>query len=222
MNTSNHLSGQKILVTGASGFIGSHLCSHLCNKSAEVHAISRSSQTSTSSVNWWYGDAKDFSTIDNIIRQIKPDVIYHLASNVTGSRAMEYILPTLHSNLVSTVNLLTTATEIGCKRIVLAGSLEEPEPDQFSTVPSSPYAAAKWASSIYAPEQHHRRRGAERLVAQPAALGLVRGRSHASTAFILAAFCRISATRPLFLEPNSTVLRVAAMNFATASGFFAT
>ena len=151
MQTSTHLSRQKILVTGASGFIGSHLCSHLCKESAEVYAVSRSSpSTSTNSINWCYGDVEDFSTVNNIVCQIKPDVIYHLASNVTGSRAIENVLPTLRGNLVSTVNLLTAATEIGCKRIVLAGSLEEPEPDQILTVPSSPYAAAKWASSTYA------------------------------------------------------------------------
>ena len=41
-------------------------------------------------------------------------------------------------------------TESGCDRIVLAGSLEEPELDRGTTVtPSSPYAAAKWASSAY-------------------------------------------------------------------------
>ncbi len=41
-------------------------------------------------------------------------------------------------------------TEIGCHRIVLAGSLEEPDLDQGSGPPSSPYAAAKWASNAYA------------------------------------------------------------------------
>lgn len=155
MMPSTHLSIQKILVTGASGFIGSHLCRHLCNESVEVHAVSRSSQsTNKSSIKWWHGDLEDRSTVHNIVHQIKPDIIYHLASNVTGSRAIEHVLPTLHSNFVSTVNLLTVATETGCNRIVLAGSLEEPELGQLPTVPSSPYAAAKWASSTYAKMFH--------------------------------------------------------------------
>jgi nucleoside-diphosphate-sugar epimerase len=57
------------------------------------------------------------------------------------------VLPTFHDNLTTTVNLLTVATEIGCERIILAGSLEEQDPD---AVPSSPYAAAKFAASSYA------------------------------------------------------------------------
>jgi UDP-glucose 4-epimerase len=44
---------------------------------------------------------------------------------------------------VSTVNLLTIASEIGCHRIILTGSLDEPESDGGETVPCSPYAAAK-------------------------------------------------------------------------------
>ncbi len=60
------------------------------------------------------------------------------------------ILPTFHSNLASTVNLLTMAAETGCRRVVLTGSLAEPDPKNGELFPSAPYAAAKWASSGYA------------------------------------------------------------------------
>jgi nucleoside-diphosphate-sugar epimerase len=53
-------------------------------------------------------------------------------------------------NVVTTVNLLTTATELGVDRIVLVGSLEEPGRGELATVPSSPYAASKWAAGDYA------------------------------------------------------------------------
>lgn len=150
MQLQNHSLGQKVLVTGASGFIGNHLCKCLSAKEAEVHGISRTPHTTKSNfVHWWQGDLEDISNVRTIVRTIKPDIIYHLASNVTGSRAIDCVLPTLHSNLVSTVNLLTASTEIGCRRIVLAGSLEEPDTDQGSITPSSPYAATKWASSAY-------------------------------------------------------------------------
>jgi UDP-glucose 4-epimerase len=145
----NNLSGKKVLVTGASGFIGSHLCKCLSERSAQVFGISRSAHPTTADIHWWQGDLVDMSSIRSIIRQIKPDIVYHLASNVTGSRSIDCVLPTLHSNFVSTVNLLTAITEIGCDRIVLAGSLEEPEIDRGLIVPSSPYAAAKWASNAY-------------------------------------------------------------------------
>jgi nucleoside-diphosphate-sugar epimerase len=45
---------------------------------------------------------------------------------------------------------MAAASEIGCRRIVLTNSLEEPDPGDPAAVPSSPYAAAKWASSGYA------------------------------------------------------------------------
>jgi len=49
---------------------------------------------------------------------------------------------------VSTVNLLTVAANIGCRRIVLLASLEEPEPGHTDAAPA-PYAAAKWTSGTY-------------------------------------------------------------------------
>ncbi len=145
------MSGRKVLVTGAGGFIGSHLCRMLCNSGAEVHGIYRKTQPKDETdIHWWQSNLIDSALIRHLLSRIKPDIIFHLASHVAGSRDLKLIGPTFESNLVSTVNLLTMATEIGCHRIILAGSLEEPEPGGSETVPSSPYAAAKWASSGYA------------------------------------------------------------------------
>lgn len=150
MRTLYQFSGQKILVTGASGFIGSHLCRCLIRNSAEVHAVSRTLRsTDISSLRWWHGNLEDIATVRNLLYNIKPEVIFHLASRVEGTRTLELVVPTFHSNLATTVNLLTVATEIGCRRIVLIGSLEEPEPGNTEAAPCSPYAAAKWASSAY-------------------------------------------------------------------------
>ena len=85
-----------------------------------------------------------------LFRDIRPDVIFHLASHVKGAPNLEHVLPTFRSNLQSTVNLLTLAAEKGCKRMVITGSLAEPEPENGELFPSAPYAAAKWASSGYA------------------------------------------------------------------------
>jgi nucleoside-diphosphate-sugar epimerase len=87
--------------------------------------------------------------VQRLLHVIKPDVIFHLSGQVTAAPDLQLVLPTLHSLLVSTVNLLTVATDIGCRRIVLAGSLTEPEPGHTDAAPGSPYAAAKWASSTY-------------------------------------------------------------------------
>jgi nucleoside-diphosphate-sugar epimerase len=60
------------------------------------------------------------------------------------------VIPTYHSLLTTTINVLQTATEFGCARIVLSGSFTEPQPGQGEPIPGSPYAAAKWAGSAYA------------------------------------------------------------------------
>jgi len=147
----SQLAGRKILVTGAGGFIGVHLCRTLLGCGAEVHGISRRAQVEgRDHTCWWRGDLADTSGIRKLVATIKPDIIFHLASHVTGSRDLRLVWPTFEGNLVSTVNLLTIASEIGCHRIVLTGSLDEPESDGGETVPCSPYAAAKGASSSYA------------------------------------------------------------------------
>ena len=58
-------------------------------------------------------------------------------------------MPTYQSLLTSTINVLIGATEVGCRRIVLAGSFTEPVPGQTEPTPQSPYAAAKWAAVGY-------------------------------------------------------------------------
>lgn len=147
---SNKPSDQKIFVTGASGFIGTHLCRRLCQEGFEVHAISRKNHLEyETGLRWWLGDLADPTVVREIVTSIKPDVIFHLAGYPVGSRDLEHVLPSFRSNLMSTVNLLTVASEIGCRRIVVTGSLEEPDGD-LDAVPSSPYAVAKWSSTVYA------------------------------------------------------------------------
>lgn len=144
-------SKEKILVTGASGFLGSNLCLRFSHTAVKVHAVSRSQRSSElAGLRWWQGDMADIGAVRELFHEIRPDVIFHLAGLATTSADRELVLPTLHSLLVSTVNVLLVAAEIGCRRIVLAGSLHEPGPSESEITPFSPYAAAKWASSSYA------------------------------------------------------------------------
>jgi len=145
------LSGKKILVTGASGFIGTHLCNKLYSRGAEVHGISRREQSEDrKNIRWWEGDIADIKIARIILSEIRPDIIFHLASHVAGARNLELVLPTFHSNLTGSVNILTLATELECNRIIITGSLEEPDQGEAGAIPCSPYAAAKWAGSVYA------------------------------------------------------------------------
>jgi UDP-glucose 4-epimerase len=141
----------KALVTGASGFIGSHLCRQLCQQQAEVHAVSRTKEHGRhDDIQWWRGDVADEVSVRELVSAIKPDVIFHLAGHVAGARELEHVRTTFRSNLMSAVNLLSAASEVGRCRVILTGSLEEPDPSEALPVPCSPYAAAKWAASGYA------------------------------------------------------------------------
>ena len=142
--------GKKVLVTGGSGFIGSLLCTHLERYGAEVHVISRKSQQTNDAITWWKGNLSDSAFISHTFSTVGPDIVFHLASEVTGSRELDMVFPTLNGNLISAVNILMAGSRFGCSRIVLVGSLEEPEEKASTVIPASPYAAAKWAASAYA------------------------------------------------------------------------
>ncbi|HEX4038293.1 MAG TPA: NAD(P)-dependent oxidoreductase [Acidobacteriaceae bacterium] len=144
------LTGKRVLVTGASGFIGAHLCRRLHQEGAEVHAVYRSqAPEDRGGFNWLQADVADWGQARRIVRETLPDIIYHLASHVKGAPDLEHVLPTFQSNLQSTVNLLTLAAETNRPRVVLTGSLAEPDVQNGELFPSAPYAAAKWASSGY-------------------------------------------------------------------------
>jgi len=144
------MAGRRALVTGASGFIGSALCRRLAQAGVEVHGVSRVERAPTDYCAQWYTCRfDDIDSVRTLFKTSRPEFIFHLASHVAGSRAVELVLPTFSGNLASTVNLLTAATELGCERIFLTGSLEEPEPGPEYAIPSSPYATAKFAASAY-------------------------------------------------------------------------
>jgi UDP-glucose 4-epimerase len=138
------------LVTGASGFIGPHLCRRLCNLGTEVHGVSRAPQgIDRTPMRWWQADLADPSVARSVFEQVKPDIVFHLAGQATGSRDLSLVLPTFRNNLATTVNILISAAEIGCDRVLLANSMEEPEFNETVAVPSSPYAVSKWAGGAY-------------------------------------------------------------------------
>lgn len=139
-----------VLVTGASGFIGSHLCERLTDLGAVVHGVSRRSRNDGAVSRWWQTELGDEIATRRLIESIAPDIVFHLASFVSGKREIEYVLPALRSNLLSTLNLLISSTGIACPKVVLTGSLEEAEGDAATATPASPYAAAKGAASTYA------------------------------------------------------------------------
>ena len=79
-----------------------------------MYAVSRNThETEADQVHWLRGDLTDVAAVRRILTETKPHVIFHLSGLVTGVCGLELILPTLHSLLVSTVNILTIAVETG-------------------------------------------------------------------------------------------------------------
>jgi UDP-glucose 4-epimerase len=143
------LAGRCVLVTGGSGFLGSRLCSQLVESGAEVHGTARSLPQRNADVHWSITDVSDVEAVGALFRNVRPDLVFHLASHVTGSRALDAVLPTLNANLLSTIGILLAAAKADVKGVVLAGSLEEPDCSSGEPLPVSPYAAAKFAATAY-------------------------------------------------------------------------
>jgi UDP-glucose 4-epimerase len=142
---------RRVLVTGGGGFMGARLCRRLAEAEAEVHAAGRNRPSHLEGIaHTWASDLSDQGSARELIEAIRPQIVFHLASAVTGSRDIDQVRPTFESNLASTVNVLIAATQVASERIVLAGSMEEPRPENADPLPPSPYAAAKWAGTVYA------------------------------------------------------------------------
>lgn len=143
--------GHKVLITGGSGFLGSYLCRRLIRLGAEVHATSRSHRASErGGPIWWHSDLSSIHHVRKLLTELRPTVVYHLAGAAGAKPDLELVLPAIEGLLISAVNVLVAGTEAGCRRIVMTGSLTEPIRGEHPPTPSSPYAAAKWASSAYA------------------------------------------------------------------------
>lgn len=136
---------KKVLITGAAGFIGNRLVKRLREGGAEVYGTSRIDRGNDLSITWYQGSFDDLNTAQRVLEEIQPDIIYHLAGMATASNSVTNVLPTYHSLVTSTVNLLTVAAALNCQRIILVGSTNEP----LHQYPNSPYAAAKCASTMY-------------------------------------------------------------------------
>jgi nucleoside-diphosphate-sugar epimerase len=144
------LSGRRLLVTGASGFIGSRLCRRAADAGAIVHAVSRAPRGDEDGVSWEQGDLSDEAAARDLVGRVRPDSVIHLASEVSGGRDLQLVLPMLRANLLAAVNVMLACAEAGGPRLVLAGSMEEPDMGDPDAVAQSPYAVAKWCALAYA------------------------------------------------------------------------
>jgi Nucleoside-diphosphate-sugar epimerases len=140
---------RRCAVTGAGGFIGTALCRELSAQGAEVHGWGRKPHPDLRVAHWHDCDVFDAARVDQLFASVRPDVVFHLASRVTGSRSVDLVLPILRDNLLGTVHVLAAAAKHGNPRVLCLGSLQEPDLEPRG-VPNSPYGAAKFAANAYA------------------------------------------------------------------------
>jgi nucleoside-diphosphate-sugar epimerase len=139
--------GCRVLVTGGTGFIGSHLVARLAALDARTHLASRRPVPSVESS---VVDLADPAACLAMVDAVAPDVVFHLASEVTGARDVDLVVPLMQANQGMAVNLLAAITRTAPDaRVVLAGSIEE-NLGGVESAPTSPYAAAKLATTSYA------------------------------------------------------------------------
>ena len=149
-------SGKIILVTGADGFVASHLCEHLVSKNAKVIALLRRNSGGIfknlneikKSVKIKWGDTQDLSLLTETTKNV--DIIYHLAAQSHVGHSLHNPYETITNDIVSTLNVVEAARKNDVKRIIHAGSSEiygdpkyVPIDTKHPLQPRSPYAAAK-------------------------------------------------------------------------------
>jgi UDP-glucose 4-epimerase len=112
--------------------------------------VSRRAEGPPAARRHWRVDLADATAVTDLIRAVRPEYVFHLASHVMGAPDIKHVLPTFHGNLQTSVNLMCALVEAPCTRMITTGSLVEPDPGVEQKIPNSPYAAAKWACSDYA------------------------------------------------------------------------
>ncbi|WP_395947045.1 NAD-dependent 4,6-dehydratase LegB [Caedibacter taeniospiralis] len=152
------LKNKIVLVTGADGFIGSHLVEMLVKKGAHVKALSQ-----YNSFNYWgwledidcldrievlNGDIRDPHYCKEITKEV--DVVFHLAALI--AIPYSYVAPTSYvdTNVTGTLNICQAAKENGCQRVIHTSTSEVygtalyvPIDEKHPLQPQSPYSASK-------------------------------------------------------------------------------
>jgi GDP-4-dehydro-6-deoxy-D-mannose reductase len=151
----------KALITGISGFVGSHLAEYLLKNNTEVYGTIRHRsrmnhiQHLLNDINLVECELRDPFSVENLIQDVKPDLIFHLAAQSFVPTSWNSPIDTIHNNVAGQVNIFEAVRRVGldCK-IQIACSSEEyghVEPNEVPIResnpirPLSPYAISKVA-----------------------------------------------------------------------------
>lgn len=140
---------RRILVTGATGFVASHLCRALDDLGACLVGLAKSGDWSAlpPAIERVEVDLADAEKTAAVVKKLAPDLIFHTAGLVTTRPDPALTLPMIENNLVATAHLLLAARDAGCGRFIHLGTSEEVPPERQSDIPSSPYAVSKQAAT---------------------------------------------------------------------------
>jgi len=162
----------KILITGISGMVGSHLADYVLanHPGVEVHGMTRwrsreeSIRHLTGRITLHHGDLHDLNSLVTMIGKIRPDRIFHLAAQ---SYVMDsFLMPadTLSINVIGTTNLMDAVRIVGidpsihiCSSSEVYGQVSEDELPIRETNPlrpASPYAVSKVGEDMIAYQYH--------------------------------------------------------------------
>jgi GDP-4-dehydro-6-deoxy-D-mannose reductase len=154
----------EILVTGAGGFVGKHLLSTL-EKMTDVSlhgTLLNESERELISArgSFWSLDLCNAEAVRNLIGDIRPDRIFHLAGQAYVPRSFEAPWETLENNIRGALNLLQAVYELKLPtRLLIIGSAEVygtalpdrlPLTEESPFMPSSPYSVSKIAQDMLA------------------------------------------------------------------------
>lgn len=146
---------RKVLVTGASGFIGSYLVERLAVEGAQVAGLSRSrghlDAIDAAGVEFFQCDLADAETVRLCVGGFKPDAVFHFASHPDAAESYDQSASVIQINLIGTLNLLDALKDCGCASLVYGDTCKVygSEPPPYSSLtriaPNSSYAVAKSA-----------------------------------------------------------------------------
>lgn len=140
------LTGKKVLVTGASGFTGRHAVTYFQGAGADVAAVVRRQGVFTfaENVSVHVCDLNDKHQVRELITEIQPDYVLHLAGKNSVPDSWDDPLLVLETNVMAVLYLLDALRSCPDARTVIVGSRLKytPEPGQIPQ-PPHPYSLSK-------------------------------------------------------------------------------
>ncbi len=120
------LAGTRVLVTGGTGCIGSTLMAQVAKRGpARLVSVSRGNSDAwpgQPGAEYRQADVRDRGALDALIREVRPDVIFHVAAQREPARAEAEVHRTVSTNVLGTRNVLEAAEAAGVPQVVCAST----------------------------------------------------------------------------------------------------